>query len=366
MLLNWVFRQRLLSTFLALIIFSCGSSQEKTFPTRETITESVYASGIIKSRGQYQVFANTSGLIAEVFVMEGDTVSPGSPLMAILNEPARVSRERSQLSAAFSLLQANKEKLRELEINVELAEAKMRNDSLLYERQKRLREQEIGSQLELEQRELNFKTSKTNLEAAKIRYGETLRELRFNEANAKKTLELDQSLESDNIVKSKIKGVVYALLKEKGEMVSTQNPIATLGSGSDFFMELQVDEFDITQIKQGQKVYISMDSFKGLGFEGIVSRINPIMDEGSRSFLVEAVFEKSPPILYPNLTLEANILLASRDSTLTLPRSYLWKENLVILASGDTVQVETGLKNYQKIEILQGLKEDDQVVKPGA
>jgi hypothetical protein len=44
-------------------LFSCSKKQETTQPIVASITESVYASGILKSKDQYQVFANVNGII---------------------------------------------------------------------------------------------------------------------------------------------------------------------------------------------------------------------------------------------------------------------------------------------------------------
>ena len=46
---------------IASLLFSCKESKEKTSPIQEDITESVYASGIIKSTDQYEVFSPVNG-----------------------------------------------------------------------------------------------------------------------------------------------------------------------------------------------------------------------------------------------------------------------------------------------------------------
>jgi HlyD family secretion protein len=60
--------------FLALFIVSCKSKVETFKPERSSITESVYASGVIKSKNQYQVFPSVNGIIDTVLVSEGDSV----------------------------------------------------------------------------------------------------------------------------------------------------------------------------------------------------------------------------------------------------------------------------------------------------
>ena len=131
-------------------------------------------------------------------------------------------------------------------------------------------------------------------------------------------------------------------------MVNTQTPIAIIGDAESFILELQVDEYDIAQIRLGQKALISMDSYKGKVYEARITKINPIMNDRSRSFTVEAVFVTQPPSLYPNLTVESNILIHTKENALTIPRNYLFNDSLVILANKEKRKVTTGLKDYKK------------------
>ena len=99
-------------------------------------------------------------------------------------------------------------------------------------------------------------------------------------------------------------------------------------------------------------------------FEAIVTKIEPIMNERSKTFVVEAAFKTRPEVLYPNITFEANIVLEQKDNALLIPRNYLINESQVIKSNGDTVQVAIGLKDYQKVEILSGITAQDELLKP--
>lgn len=345
-------------------LFSCGPSEETILPTRENISESVYASGLIRSRYQYQAYANANGTVQEIFVDEGDTVEVGTPILSISNEAARLNRENAELNRAYADRQANQTRLNDLEMSIAFSKTKYENDSLLLERQKRLRDQGIGTAVELEQRQLEYDNSKTAYETSRLRYQDLKREIDFNERSASKNLAISKALESDLVLKSEIKGRVYAILKEKGEMVNAQTPLAVVGSATEYILEMQVDEYDIVNVKRGQRILISMDSYRGQTFEGIVSKVNPIMDEQSKSFTVEGIFVDEPKVLYPNLTLEANIIIQTSENTLTVPRSYLVNDKFVINSNGDTVSVQLGIKDYQKAEILDGVDENTQLTKP--
>lgn len=85
-----------------------------------------------------------------------------------------------------------------------------------------------------------------------------------------------------------------------------------------------------------------------------ISKINPILNDRSKSFTVEATFTKEPPILYPFLTVEANIVIHTKDRALTV-RSYLVSDSMVLLENNKPVKVTTGLKDYLKVEIISGI-----------
>ena len=350
-------------SLFVLLFSSCGDKQEKTKPIQETITESVYASGIVKSKNQYKVFSLANGLIDNVLVTEGDMVKKGDGIIRLINTTAELNAENAQLSANYASVAANAEKLDELKITIELAKTKMENDELLLQKQENLWSLQVGTHNDLLQRQLASKTSTNSYQTAKLRYKELQKQISFQGKQAQKNLELSQKINNDFTIKSDVDGKVYQLPLKKGEMVNTLNPVAIIGDDSAFFLELQVDEYDINRIKIGQKIALSMDSYKGQVFECLVTKINPIMNEKTRSFTIEANFIKLPKTLYPFLTCEANIIIQQKQNAVTIPRSYLLDGDFVMLEKDKKVKVKTGLKDYQKVEILSGITTNDFIFK---
>jgi HlyD family secretion protein len=347
-----------------LLLSACQKQPEKTQPTVEKITESVYASGVIKSKNQYQVFATVSGLIQKILVQEGDIVKKGDPLFIVENETSKLNAENAKLSVDFAERNTNGDRLNELKGAIETARSKMMNDSILLVRQRGLWAQQIGSKVELEQRELAFISSTNNYEAAVFRYNDLQKQLNFAAAQSKKLLSISKNVAQDYVIRSQTDGRVYSITKETGEIVNPQTPMAIIGAADDFVAELQIDENDIVRIKPGQRVLLTLDSYKGQVFEASVSEIDPIMNERSRTFRVETDFTIKPPTLYPNLTTEANIIIQAKEKAMTIPRTYLLNDSLVILTNKEKRKVEIGLKDYQKAEILSGLSANETILKP--
>jgi len=355
--------KQLLTALLALVLLlSCKKSPEKTQPLQEKITESVYASGIVKSRNQYQVFSAANGLVKQVFVTEGDLVKKGDPILRLSDNTARLNTENARLAKEYAA--ANADKLNQSKIDIDLANARLDNETTLLQKQRSLWQQGIGSQNELDQRELAHANAVNAYNAAKLRYTDLQKQLNFQLRQSQKNLQLSTTVAGDFTVKSEVNGKVYDVLKEVGEMVNIQTPVAIIGDATGFMLELQVDEYDIIRVRLGQKLLLSMDSYKGQVFEAKVDKIDPIMNAQSKSFTVEASFINPPPTLYPNLTAEANIIIQVKDRALTIPRNYLMDSNYVLLATKEKRKVTTGLKDYQKVEIVSGLTANDIILKP--
>lgn len=352
--------------YLLLVVFafiSCSKKKESVTVSEKQITEAVYASGFVKAVEQYEVYTSSQGLIQAVKVRDGDLVKMGQTLISIQDITPKLFSENAKLAADFAALNSRGEKLEELRTNIDLARRKLQTDSVLYARQKELWLEGIGSELDFEQRALAFETSKANLNALLARLKDSQKELDFIRQQSKKQWNISTQNLSEYSIKSKIKGRVYKINAEPGELAVLSRPLAIVGSADDFLLELLVDEKDIAKIKTGQLVKVRMDAYGNKVFNARVEHINPMMDEKSRSFLIEAVFLNPPATLYPFLTAEANIIIAEKENALVIPRSYLINDSTVIVNNNQATRVTTGLKDYQMVEIVNGLKKGDIIYK---
>ena len=189
------------------------------------------------------------------------------------------------------------------------------------------------------------------------------RQLNFSASQTKNNALISNKLENDFTIRSEINGMIYSLSKTKGDAVGPQTPIAVIGDAKQFVLEMQVDEYDIMKIKKGLPVLITLDSYKKEVFNAVITKVNPLMNERSKTFLVEAEFVSQPNILYPNITFEASIIINTKKNAILIPRNYLLNDSIVMKANGEKIIVKTGLKDFQKIEILSGLKETDEISK---
>jgi RND family efflux transporter MFP subunit len=352
----------ILSLFL---VFSCKDSQERILPAKTRLTESVYASVTVQPDSLYQAYASVGGILDKNLVEEGQLVEKGSALVQIINNAPKLNTDNARL--ALQLAQENYQGssavLGTLEDEIKSATLSLKNDSINYTRQKRLWEQHIGSKVQYEGHKLAFELSRNNLRQLKNKYDQTKNELSTQMQQARNNYATSQITAKDFTVSSKINGKVYALFKNPGEIVSTMEPVASVGSASYFIIEMLIDEVDIVKLSVGQKALITLDAYGTEVFGAKVSKIYPKKDERSQTFKVKATFDFPPKALYPGLSGEGNIIIAEKENALTIPKEFLMEGNKVMTADG-AVEVKTGLQNLERVEILSGLSETTEILKP--
>ena len=357
--------KKLLISCCFFLWFSCGQKEETILPTKTRLTESVYSSVTIQPDSLYQVFAAVGGILERNLVEEGDIVIRDSPLVQIINNAPKLNTENAQF--ALRLAQENYSGsagiLKSLQEEISSAELALKNDSVNYFRQKSLWEQNIGSKAQFENRELAYGLSQNKVRLLKRSYEQTKNELQTNLQQARNNYRTSQIFTEDFTVTSKINGKVYALYKNQGEIINTAEPLAAVGSADNFIIELLVDEVDIVKITIGQKTLVTLDAYGTKVFEAEVSKIYPKKDERSQTFKVEAIFTDPPEKLYPGLAGEGNIIIAEKENVLTIPREYLINEDQILTEDGRKT-VRLGLRNLERVEILEGIDEKTKIFKP--
>lgn len=356
----------LIGLTLLLSAGGCKHKEDSITPTLGAITESVYANGLVKAEGQYQVFPTVNGTVLALLVKEGDTVRAGQALMRIDDRASSLGTRSAD--AQLRLLEQNVREegpvLTRLRATVDQARDKLKLDSTNFKRQEALWAQGIGSHSDLDQRQLAYTTSKASFSMAAKALLENREQLRTQLEVARNTAAISAVGDADRAPSSLIDGIVYDLMIEPGELATPQKPVAVIGSASDLYLEMEVDEFDIRRIKPGQQVFVTLDSYAGQAFEAEVTRIIPLMNERSRTFKVEARFTKRPPQLYPNLTVEASIVVRTKENALLVPASYIVDGTYLLTDSDEKTPVKLGARDMEKVEVLEGITANTTLYKP--
>ena len=356
---------RMLFLSIFFIITSCSNKKDKILPTKRPLTESVYSSVTIQPDSLYQAYAIVAGILDANLVEEGDVVLKDEAIVQIINNTPKLNAQNAKFALELAKENYNGKAavLSGILDQIHAANLKFKNDSINYFRQKNLWEQKIGSKIEYDTKKLNYELSKNNLQTLQNNYERTKNELQTTVKQSENKYQTALISIKDFTVKSKINGKIYALYKEPGEIVNTMEPLASIGSATNFIIEMLVDEVDIVNIKPNQDVLIHLDAYNGTVFKGNVSKIYPKKDERNQTFKVEAKFDKQPHVLYPGLSGEANIIIATKEHVLTIPKDYLIEGNKVETDKG-VVEVKTGLQNMEYVEITDGITENTHIYKP--
>ncbi|MBL6448443.1 efflux RND transporter periplasmic adaptor subunit [Fulvivirga sp. 29W222] len=350
---------------LIVLISSCNNNGEKVKPLTGTITESVYASITVQPDSLYNAHAAVGGIVAEVYVEEGASLEKGARVMQITNDAPELNTEKARLAVELARenLKGNAALLKELKEDIEVARLKLKQDSIHYFRQKKLWKQNVGTQNDYDAKKTAYEISQKNLQALGNRYNRTRNELETQLEQAEVNHQTSLIASRDYTVKSELRGKVYSIYKEPGELVSLQEPIASIGSANNFIIEMLIDEVDIARVEVGQQVLITLDAYEGEVFSAALTKIYPQKNVRTQTFTAEAKFKEVPGKLYPGLSGEANIIISQKEDAVIIPRNYLIGENQVKTSEG-MVEIKTGLYSMDKIEVLDGLDTSTYIYKP--
>ncbi|HVM89609.1 MAG TPA: HlyD family efflux transporter periplasmic adaptor subunit [Puia sp.] len=338
-------------------------------PQRKKIVETVYASGKITADSEYTVFALNAGTITNKLIKEGDTIKKGQLLYIIKNEAPAAKAEAAKI--AYSEAQANlSEKsrvLNDLKIAMDNAGVKFINDSLLYARRNNLWKQGIGAQNDVDNAYANYISSFNLKKSAEEKYYATKNDLNVSLANAKSQLASAQNDLSNYFIKSENDGRVYQTFKEIGEAAKVNDALALLGKTSKRIIRLAVDQQDIDKVKIGQEVLLKIDITGNTIYHAIVERIYPMMNEADQTFRVDAFFSDSTHQPYIHSSVEANIIIQTKNNALTIPRLAMVSDDSIMIKQNGkqkTIAVKTGIKTLDEVEIRDGLSETSEIIMP--
>ncbi len=360
---------------------------------KTSIVEKVSASGEIQPEVEVKLSPDVAGEIIELNVVEGDSVELGKLLVKIRpdNFISALERTRANLNQQMANLSQTKAALQR-------SEAQFTQAELSFNRQKALYEQKAISDADFETARATYISAEKDLEAAKQNVIASEFIVKSSQASVN---EASENLRLTN-VNSPVSGIVSSLLVEKGErVVGTQQmagtEMMTIADLSKMEVRVDVNENDIVRLSLGDTTLIDVDSYSALGkkFKGIVTSIaNTANTKTSADALTEfkvkirilnssyedLVKEGNRYPFRPGMTASVEILTTSKNDALAIPLAAVTtRETQVDTLSGGSTKnkelvfvsengvakirtVKTGISDYENIEVLEGLKEGDEVI----
>jgi len=329
--------------------FSAKDSKERVLQTeavtRRDIASSVQATGVVRARigAEVKVGARISGRVEKLFANIGDVVKKGQ-LIARL--------EQQDLEAKVNEARMN---LKVVEANLELSQKNFQRMQALY-----TKGYVAKDVTDVAERDYKAAIAQANQVKETIRYNET----QMSYAN----------------IYAPISGVIASVTTQQGETVSASSlnvpTFVTIVDLNRLEIYAYVDETDIGKIKPGLNASFTVDSFPDKDFKGRVSAIYPKATlQDNVVYYITVIAIENPvgaynhtPLLKPDMTVNATILLNKRGNVLAVPNKAIKREGgkkvVTVIENGKPVQkaVKTGWKDSSYTEIIEGLKEGDKVV----
>jgi RND family efflux transporter MFP subunit len=280
--------------------------------------------GTVKSDQSVTLYPESAGRIQRVLVRSGQKVSAGQVLVELDN----------------SVMQSS---LAEIKTQLDLAQT-------LFDKQKRLWDQGIGS-------EVQYLQVKTQLEGLQKRL-----------ATAQKQAAMAS-------LRAPFAGTVDELFLKAGEYAAPGMAVARLVSSGGLRLELDVPETYITRLKVGQKIALNFNSI-GLQTSASISQVGDFISADSRTFKVNVSLPSNSQIK-PNMMASAQVVDYSSKGVITVPNRLILQDSkganytyLFVPAKNGLGKVERrelqlGVSNNDATEVLGGLSLEEQIIDRG-
>ncbi|SFC14032.1 Multidrug efflux pump subunit AcrA (membrane-fusion protein) [Flexibacter flexilis DSM 6793] len=358
--------------FPIILLLSTACSKKKqqlVSPTFAPITEAIFASGYLEAKNQFQLTALNDGILLGAEVQEGQVVNTGQLLFWQDNSLAALDQKTAQnnLTVARAQAQSNSATLLQLKAQLTFAQQKKELDSIQLKKIQNLFVTKSVSKLDLDNAQLAYDNAISSLQQLENNIKNT--KLLLNQAlqNSQTQKQIADTKSDYFYTKSTGNYKVYSILKEKGEFVRKGEVLAILGNVDEFVVVLNVDEASIKKIQERQIVLLELNTEKGNAYPATISKIYPFFDQATQSYKVEAIFDSLPKTLINGTLLQANIIVAEKDSTLLIPRACLLPNGKIVIAKDgneqDTLQIRTGIVSTEWVEVLSGVNIMDRLVK---
>jgi RND family efflux transporter MFP subunit len=230
----------------------------------------------------------------------------------------------------------------------------------------------------METNQLNLELTESELKKEESLYekgGVTLKELKtagINYENAKTTVENSKlQLDKTKIV-APIDGVIVDLpYYTQSTQVETGSTIAKIMNYQTMFMDVQLPEKYISEIKPGQIVKLTNYTIPDDTIIGNITQLSPAINADTRTFKGSISINNPNFLLRPGMFVKADIVTNHADSVIVIPKNIILSrqrgKTVFVVDRGVVAEkiIETGLENNTDVEVIKGLTKNDRIVTSG-
>ncbi len=347
--------------------------------------------GVIQPQvgAEIKVGSRISGTVEKLFVSVGDYVKKGD-LIAIIEHKdlkARVNELKYEKKLILhNIVTIKKEypiKIKSQKDYIESLKEDLNYIGKDLNRFKKLYMEKMISLHDLEQKQKDFSSLKKKIESEKEKLKllktemrNRLRDNRIKLKSLEEKIKIAEINLSYAFIKAPISGVVSTVSTQEGETVaaSLNAPVfVNIVNLKKLQVIAYIDEVDIGKIKVGEKVKFYVEGYPEKVFYGKIKKIYPkaFVKDNVVTFKVEISIEKGDySILRPEMTAYIDIIISEKRNVLAVPMKFvkiIKGKNFVFVKVKDKlkkIKVSTGIVYNSMIEILKGLKENQQIILP--
>jgi HlyD family secretion protein len=351
---------------------------------RGDLARSVVATGKIEPLAKVDVKSKASGIVEKIFADYGDRVKQGQVLVELDKEQlqAQVAEARANLQAAEAAVQSAQATFERNVVDAQGPDVPFLKSTA--ERSRKLAAEGLISTAVLDDAEKAYQMALNKQLSAQRNVAVSRAEVARAKAQvAQMQAALDNSEEDlrNSTIVSPMDGLVLSRDVEVGDAVSSililgsqATNIMTLGDVSEVYVKGKVDEADISKVFLGQPARISVESLKEKKFMGKVTKISPLGVEKDNvtTFEVRVSIQNPTGELKANMSANAEIILEEKQKVLMVPEAAVIydKDRHTFLEVPDPgsktgrrkLSAKLGISNGVKTELLEGLKEGQQVI----
>lgn len=313
-------------------IDSHEKEEQPVLITAEVIKDTIFkhfveVQGNVETDQNVVLKAEYSGVLTELYVKNGQKVSKGQRLAKI--DDGGLSSQVAQQEVQMALAKTT------------------------FERQERLWEQKIGS-------EIQFLQAKSNYDAAK-------------NANQQLRTQLAKT-----VITAPFSGVVDDVISDQGQVVSVgQTEIIRLVNLSNMYVKASIPETYLKNVNEGTMVIVNLASINEQ-FTGKVRQVGNYINPNNRSFDIQIEIPNKDGLVKPNMIATVKVNDYQAENAITVPENvlqensqgetiaFLYKPINDSIGEAKRIIIKTGLSYSNHTEVKSGIKKGDTIIKEGA
>jgi multidrug efflux pump subunit AcrA (membrane-fusion protein) len=340
--------------------------------SRKQIRRNVESVGSLFAYEEVTVSSEVEGKVEQVLADVGDRIAKGQPIVKVSPTELQLTLEQQRASLRQARarlgLAEDGDDLKDVRAAAEVkkAAADLADAEQKYRRAKALLDQGLLPRQ-------NFDEAESRYNAARAAYDlsvQAVENLRGQLAGSRASAALAQKKVGDSIIRAPFAGQVKERTVTQGQYLKVQTPVMTIVNVDPLRMRLKVPEKMAAWVRAGQLVTVSVEAYAGRAFTGAISRVNPSVDQQTRSFEVEALIENHDGALKPGFFVKASIPSDNVVNAVFVPQEalvYVYGVYKVFVVEGDTLkerEVKIGGRSGEETEILEGVNEGERIAVP--